>query len=49
MISASAMLARVVQSCAHLSSLGVMAVNVRFSAFTVQMVIALYWCGALLR
>lgn len=43
------LLARVIQSCAHLSSLSVMAVNVRFAAFAAQMAIALYWCGALLR
>ncbi|MGH8820614.1 MAG: MAPEG family protein [Rhodoferax sp.] len=43
------LLARVIQSCAHLSSLSVVAVNIRFVAFTVQMVIALYWCGALLQ
>lgn len=43
------LLARVIQSCAHLSSLSVMAVNVRFAAFAAQMAIALYWCAALLR
>jgi uncharacterized MAPEG superfamily protein len=42
------LLARLVQSCAHLSSLGVTAVNIRFLAFVVQMIIALYWCWALL-
>lgn len=42
------LVARVVQSCAHLASLGVFAVNVRFAAFAVQLVIALVWCWALL-
>lgn len=42
------LLARVVQSCVHLWSLSVAAVNIRFLAFTVQMAIALYWCWALL-
>lgn len=40
--------ARVVQSLIHLASLSVMAVNLRFSAFAVQMLIALYWALALL-
>ena len=40
--------ARVVQSLIHLASLSVMAVNLRFSAFAVQMLIALYWAFALL-
>jgi uncharacterized MAPEG superfamily protein len=40
--------ARVVQSLVHLSSLSVLAVNVRFLAFVVQLVIALYWAGRLL-
>lgn len=40
--------ARVVQSLIHLASLSVMAVNLRFSAFDVQMLIALYWAFALL-
>ena len=40
--------ARVVQSCAHLASLSVVAVNIRFAAFAVQLVIALFWCWALL-
>ena len=39
---------RVVQSLIHLASLSVMAVNLRFSAFAVQMLIALYWAFALL-
>ena len=42
------LLARVVQSVAHLSSRSVPAVNVRFLAFLVQIVIAVYWCWALL-
>ncbi len=40
--------ARVVQSLIHLASLSVMAVNLRFTAFAVQMLIALYWAFALL-
>ena len=40
--------ARVVQSLIHLASLSVMAVNLRFSAFAVQMLIALYLALALL-
>lgn len=40
--------ARVVQSLIHLASLSVMAVNLRFSAFAAQMLIALYWAFALL-
>lgn len=42
------LMARVVQSLAHLSSLSVVAVNTRFAAFSVQMAIAAYWCLALL-
>jgi uncharacterized MAPEG superfamily protein len=42
------LLARVVQSGAHLSSRSVLAVNIRFLAFVVQMVIAVYWCWELL-
>jgi len=40
--------ARIFQSLAHLSSLSVTAVMLRFSAFAVQMAIALYWAGSLL-
>lgn len=40
--------ARVVQSCIHLASLSVVAVNARFTAFAVQMAIGVYWCWALL-
>ena len=40
--------ARVVQSCIHLASTSVVAVNARFAAFTVQMGIAVYWVWALL-
>lgn len=40
--------ARVVQSLAHLVSLSVMAVNVRFIAFAVQIGIAVYWTFLLL-
>jgi uncharacterized MAPEG superfamily protein len=35
--------ARVLQSLIHLGSVSVMAVNLRFTAFAVQMGIALYW------
>lgn len=41
-------LARVVQSGIHLSALSVVAVNARFAAFAVQLVIAIYWVVALL-
>ena len=40
--------ARVLQSTIHLASLSVLAVNARFSFFTVQMAIAGYWAWALL-
>ncbi len=40
--------ARIVQSCIHLASLSVMAVNLRFAAFAVQVVIAAYWSACLL-
>ncbi len=40
--------ARVVQSVIHLSSLSVVAVTLRFSAFAVQMAIAVYWAVLLL-
>jgi uncharacterized MAPEG superfamily protein len=40
--------ARVVQSSAHLASLSVPAVWVRFIAFAVQVAIAVYWSWALL-
>jgi hypothetical protein len=40
--------ARIVQSCIHLSSLSVTAVNLRFAAFAVQVVIAIYWAASLL-
>ncbi|MCC2616810.1 MAPEG family protein [Aestuariibacter halophilus] len=36
--------ARIAQSLLHLSSLSVTAVTLRFSAFAVQVVIALVWC-----
>ena len=41
--------ARIVQSGFHLASLSVMAVNLRFAAFAVQLVIAVYWAASLLR
>jgi uncharacterized MAPEG superfamily protein len=40
--------ARVVQSCIHLASLSVWAVNLRFTAFAVQTGIAVYWAWRLL-
>jgi uncharacterized MAPEG superfamily protein len=40
--------ARIVQSLIHLSSLSAMAVTLRFSAFAVQMGIAVYWAACLL-
>lgn len=42
------LVARLVQSSVHLASISVLAVNVRFAAFAVQMVIAVYWSLALL-
>jgi uncharacterized MAPEG superfamily protein len=40
--------ARLLQSCAHLASLSVPAVWIRFLAFAVQIAIAVYWSWALL-
>lgn len=40
--------ARVVQSTVHLASLSVIAVNLRFTAFSVQMGIGAYWAWRLL-
>ena len=40
--------ARVLQSVVHLASLSVVAVNIRFAAFAVQVAIAVYWAVALL-
>jgi len=40
--------ARLAQSCAHLASLSLLAVWVRFAAFAVQIAIAVYWSWALL-
>jgi len=40
--------ARVVQSSIHLASLSVIAVNTRFTAFAVQIAIAVYWACALI-
>jgi len=42
------LVARLIQSTTHLASLSVLAVNVRFSAFVVQVAIAVYWSWALL-
>jgi uncharacterized MAPEG superfamily protein len=40
--------ARILQSLFHLSSLSVLAVNLRFAAFAVQMAIGAYWAARLL-
>jgi uncharacterized MAPEG superfamily protein len=40
--------ARLIQSIVHLASVSVLAVNIRFSAFVVQIAIAAYWAWALL-
>jgi uncharacterized MAPEG superfamily protein len=40
--------ARIVQSLIHLASLSVIAVTLRFTAFAVQMIIAVYWAWQLL-
>lgn len=40
--------ARVVQSSVHLASLSVVAVNIRFTFFALQMGVAVYWAWALL-
>ncbi|SDF32128.1 MAPEG family protein [Bradyrhizobium brasilense] len=40
--------ARILQSIIHLISTSPMAVSLRFTAFAVQMVIAVYWCWRLL-
>ncbi len=37
------LIARLIQSCVHLVSISVPAVNVRFVAFAVQVAIAVYW------
>lgn len=42
------LIARVVQSLVHLSSISPVAVTIRFSAFSVQMVIGAIWCVQLL-
>jgi len=43
------MAARLAQSLIHLASVSPMAVTLRFSAFAVQLVIAIYWSCALLQ
>jgi uncharacterized MAPEG superfamily protein len=43
------LVARLVQSGAHLASLSVVAVNLRFAAFVVQIAIVVWWTIALLR
>jgi uncharacterized MAPEG superfamily protein len=42
------LLARIVQSCIHLASLGIWAVNFRFAAFFVQIAIGVWWSLRLL-
>ncbi len=42
-------LARVAQSSVHLISTSVLAVNIRFAAFFVQIVMGVYWLWSLLR
>lgn len=42
------LLARIAQSTTHLASLSVLAINIRFSFFVVQLAIATYWAWALL-
>lgn len=42
------LIARIVQSCTHITSVSVPAVNVRFFAFALQMGIAVYWAAKLL-
>jgi uncharacterized MAPEG superfamily protein len=42
------LVARIVQSCVHLLSVEAMAVNIRFAAFAVQMVIGAIWAWNLL-
>ena len=41
--------ARVTQSLIHLASVSPIAVTLRFSAFAIQLVIAIYWSYALLQ
>jgi hypothetical protein len=40
--------ARIVQSLIHLTSLSVIAVTLRFTAFAVQLIISVYWAWKLL-
>jgi uncharacterized MAPEG superfamily protein len=42
------LIARIVQSVIHLISISPVAVTLRFSAFAVQLIIAVYWASALL-
>lgn len=42
------LVARVIQSSIHVASLGVAAVNLRFTAFAVQVAIAVFWTASLL-
>lgn len=42
------LVARVAQSSIHLASLSILAVNLRFTCFAVQVAIAVYWTWALL-
>jgi hypothetical protein len=42
------LVARIIQSLIHLASLSPMAVTLRFTAFAIQMIIAVIWCFNLL-
>jgi len=42
------LIARLIQSCIHMASTNLLAANLRFLAFVVQMAIAVYWLWALL-
>jgi len=48
-LASTLLAARIVQSIIHLVSTSQVAVSLRFTAFTVQMVIGAYWSWALLR
>ena len=48
-LASTLLAARIVQSISHLVSTSQVAVSLRFTAFTVQMVIGAYWSWAMLR
>ncbi|ANN62158.1 MAPEG family protein (plasmid) [Mesorhizobium loti] len=48
-LASTLLAARIVQSIIHLVSTSQVAVSLRFTAFTVQMVIGAYWSWAMLR